>query len=107
MVKVMHGVLLNVTKTTFASTTYTNISANEVKTINSTQWLSIHLYVVQAWKRIPILLCVETIRVLATFDNIFVLMVKACLDFSGLGLEELGAKIVGMGCDGSSVFQGG
>jgi hypothetical protein len=34
-------------------------------------------------------------------------MVKACLDFSGLGLEELGAKIVGMGCDGSSVFQGG
>jgi hypothetical protein len=60
------------------------------------------LYVVQAWKRIPIHLYVETIGVLA--DNIFVLMVETCLDFGGLGFEELGAKIVNMGCDGSSVF---
>jgi hypothetical protein len=54
-----------------------------------------------------ILLYVETIRVLATFDNIFAMMVEACLDFGGLRLEKLGAKLVGMGCDGSSVFQGG
>jgi len=104
MVEVMHNVLLNVTKATLAFVAYTNISIDEVKTINNTQWLSIHLYVVQAWKRIPILLYVETIRVLATFDNIFALMFEACLDFGGLGLEELGAKLVGMGCDGSNVF---
>jgi hypothetical protein len=89
MVEIMHSVLLSVAKTTFTSVAYTNISIDEVKTINSTQWLSIHLYVVQVWKRIPILLCDETIKVLATFDNIFALMVEACLNFGGLGLEEL------------------
>jgi hypothetical protein len=31
-------------------------------------------------------------------------MVEACLDFGGLGIEKLGAKVVSMGCDGNSVF---
>ncbi len=31
-------------------------------------------------------------------------MFDACLDFGGLGLEELGAKFVSMGYDGSDVF---
>jgi hypothetical protein len=37
--------------------------------------------VVQAWKRIPILLYVKTIKVLTTFNNIFALMVEACFGF--------------------------
>jgi len=31
-------------------------------------------------------------------------MVEGCLDFNYIGLEELGAKFVSVGCDGSSVF---
>jgi hypothetical protein len=34
----------------------------------------------------------------------FVLMVEACLNFGGLILEELGVKLVSMGCDGNNVF---
>ncbi len=49
-------------------------------------------------------LCVETIGVLATYNNIFPLMFDACLDFGGLGLEELVTKFVSMGYDGSNVF---
>jgi hypothetical protein len=49
-------------------------------------------------------LSVETIGVLATSNNIFALMFDACLDFGGLGLEELGAKFVSMGYDGTSIF---
>lgn len=85
----MHSVLLDVTKDAFTSIAYIGIFIDEVMTINNTQWLSIHLYVVQAWKRIPILLCVETVKVFITSDNIFALMVETCLDFGGLGLEEL------------------
>ncbi len=44
--------------------------------------------------------------VLATSYNIFALLVEGYLDFGGLGLEELGAKLVNMGYDGSNVFQG-
>jgi len=65
------------------------ISVDKVTMIDNTQWLSIHLYVVQKWKRIPILLCVEVVSLLATFDNIFSLMVKCMLDFGGLRVEEL------------------
>ncbi len=34
------------------------------------------------------------------------LVVKCLLTFGGLGMEELGGKLVSMGYDGSSVFQG-
>ncbi len=61
---------------------------------------------VQKWKSILILLCVETISLSTTFDNIFSLMVKCMLDFGGLGVEELARKLVNIGCDKFNVFQG-
>ncbi len=81
------------------------IIANEVIVIDNTQWLSIHLYVVQQWNMIPILLCVEIVIMSAT-SNIFVLILKF-FEFDGLGLEELVGKLVSIGCDDRSVFQGG
>ncbi len=41
-----------------------------------------------------------------TFNNIFALMLKCLLEFGGLGLKELCEKMVNIGYDGSSVFQG-
>ncbi len=81
MVEVMYDVLLEAIKATFACANFIAVNANEVTTIDNTQWLSIHLYVVQGWKKIPSLLCVESIRVFATLDNIFGLMVKGLLEF--------------------------
>jgi hypothetical protein len=62
--------------------------------------------VVQKWKRIPILLCVEAVSLCAISDNIFKFMVKCMLDFGGLGVEELVGKLVNIGYDRSNVFQG-
>jgi hypothetical protein len=104
MAKVMHDVLLKATKVAFVCANFIAICANEITTNDNTQWLSIHLYMVQGWKRIPILLCVESIKVSATSNNI--LMVKGLFKFGGLGLEELARKLVSMGCNGSFVFQG-
>jgi hypothetical protein len=42
---------------------------------------------VQVWKKIPILLCVETTSVSTTFNDTFSLMVKVLLDFGGLGCQ--------------------
>jgi hypothetical protein len=47
MAKVMHIVLLEVTKVTFVVAPFIVINANEVTKMDNTQWLSIHLYVVQ------------------------------------------------------------
>jgi len=106
MVEVMHVVLLDATKITFVVAPFIVVNADEVTTINNTQWLSIHLYVVQKWRHIPILLCVELIRLFATSNNIFSLMVKCMLDFGGLGVEEIAGKLVNIGCDKFNVFQG-
>jgi hypothetical protein len=78
MVEVMHVVLLEATKVAFVVAPFITISVDEITMINNTQWLSLHLYVVQKWRRIPILLCVEVISLFATFNNIFSLMVNVC-----------------------------
>jgi hypothetical protein len=56
MAKVMHNVLLKATKVAFVHANFTAFSVDAVTTINITQWLSIHLNMVQGRKRIPILL---------------------------------------------------
>jgi len=104
MVEVMYIVLLEATKTTFVATPFIVVSVDEVTMIDNTQWLSIHLYVVQKWRSIPILLCVEAVSSFATSDNILSLMVKCMLYFSGLGVKKLVRKLVSIGCDKSSVF---
>jgi hypothetical protein len=102
----MHILLLEATKVAFVVVTFIAINVNEAMAFDNTQWISIHLYVVQGWKRIPILLCVETIGMLSTFDNIFSLMVRSLQDFGGLGLKDLGRKMVNMGCDNNIIFRG-
>jgi hypothetical protein len=47
MAKVMHGVLLETTKATFVATSFITVTMDEVMAIDNTQWLFIHLYVVQ------------------------------------------------------------
>lgn len=57
----MHEVLLEANKSTFALPNFIVVNAYEMTTIDNIQWLSIHLYVVESWKRIMILPCFETI----------------------------------------------
>jgi hypothetical protein len=64
MVEVMHNLLLEATMAPFVFATFIVINANEITTINNTQWLSIYLYAMQGWKRIPIPLYVEVVRFL-------------------------------------------
>lgn len=102
----MHGVLLEATKTLFVATSFITISADEVTTIDNTKWLSIHLYVMQNWKRIPILLCMVIVSTSATFDNIYALMLKCLGDFDRLRLKDLVQKLINIGYDNNNIFQG-
>lgn len=70
-VYVMREVLLEATKVTFDANAFISMTTNESTTINNTHWLWIHLYMVQGWKIVTILLCVEILRVFVTFDNSF------------------------------------
>jgi hypothetical protein len=48
MVVIIYGVLLNVIKVAFVANAFICIFANEITMIENTQWLSIHLYAIQA-----------------------------------------------------------
>ncbi len=100
----MHIILLKVVKVAFVTTIFLVINVNEITMIDNAQWISITFYIVQAWKRIPILLFVETIHVFDTSNNIFFLMLKFLDEFGGLRLEDQGGKLVSVGCDGNNVF---
>jgi hypothetical protein len=106
MVEVMHKVLLEATKAAFVVVSFIVVTIDEVTIIDNTQWLSIHLYVVQQWRRTPILLYMENVSMSTTSNNIFVFMLKCLLEFGGLRLEELCEKLVNIRCNGSSMFQG-
>ncbi len=56
----------------------------------------------QQWRRIPVLLYVETMGMFATFNNIFGLMLKCLINFGGLGLKDLVREPVNIG----NTFQG-
>ncbi len=58
------------------------------------------------WTKIPILFCLNQVSVYATSNNIFVLMFKWFLEFGGSRFKTSGGKLVNMGCNGTSVFQG-
>ncbi len=88
----MH-VLLEVTKTTFDVANFIVISMDEIIAIDNTQWLSIHLNMVQKWKRIPILLCVEVVGMFAIFSNIFSFDAKMHNWFWGLRVGGVGKKV--------------
>jgi hypothetical protein len=94
MVEALHVMFLETTKITFVIANYIVINVDEVTTIDNIQWLLIHLYVVQKWKKILMFLYVETISQYAIFNNIFSLMLKCIINFWGLRLEELGKQLV-------------
>jgi hypothetical protein len=57
MAELMHDILLDSTKAAFVIASFVDVFVDEVMIINNTQWLFIHLYMVQQWKRILIFLC--------------------------------------------------
>jgi hypothetical protein len=56
MVKVMHNVVLWATKVDVQKSPFIFVSCDEVTTIDDQSWLSIHVYVIEEWKRVLILL---------------------------------------------------
>jgi hypothetical protein len=104
MAEVMHDILLDSTKAAFVVASFVDVFVDEVMIINNTQWFFIHLYMVQQWKRILIFLCVQTMGMSTTSNNIFSLMFKYLVEYGGLGLEKLVGKLINIRCDGNSVF---
>jgi len=67
----MNDLLLQSTHNVVNVVDFLFMSANEMITIDNATWISLHIYVVQSWKRIILLVCVEKLEVQGTTNNVF------------------------------------
>ncbi len=63
MVQHMHGIIFKATKPTMGTSQYLSLICDEISTIDNQSWLSIHVYVVQNWLKILIILSLEGVVV--------------------------------------------
>jgi hypothetical protein len=83
-----------------------SVIADEVTGVDSTQWLSVHAYVVQNFVRVPLLLHLSHVTDGCKSSNILGLIITALMDEGEMSREEVAAKLVNCGFDGASIFQG-
>jgi hypothetical protein len=63
MIESMSEFLLKSTQNVVVAVNFIFVNANEIIAIDNTSWISLHLYVVQGWKRIPLLVYLEKVGV--------------------------------------------
>jgi len=66
MAKCMHKIVLQNTKTIVGDSTFFTLSVNEVTTIDNQQWINVHVYMMQNWICISILITLEWVKMGAT-----------------------------------------
>jgi len=106
MVETMHNVVLRTTQNVMQKFLFIFVNCDEVTTIENQSWLSIHVYVIEEWKRVLILLNLQHVVDGTTFDNLTALIGKNLMEFRGLSETNLANKLVCSRVDGVIVFQG-
>jgi hypothetical protein len=66
IVESMNDLLLESIRKAINGASFLFVNSNEVIVIDHTSWIFIHLYAVQVWKWIPLLVCVEKVGVHVT-----------------------------------------
>jgi len=70
------------------------MSANEVTTIDNQSWLFVHLYIVEAWKKVPLLLNLQKVIDGGTSNTMTSMIVESLTKFGGLTESDLAKKLV-------------
>jgi hypothetical protein len=80
------------------------MSFDEVTTIDCHGWIIVHVYVVEGWKHIPILLTLEQVLFGVTTNNLTNVIVANLLQYGGHSKTNLASKLIKFGVDVLSVF---
>jgi hypothetical protein len=81
------------------------VNCDEVTTIDNQIWLSIHLYVIDGWKWVPILLNLQRVLDGATSTNLTKLIVWNHVEFGGMIKTNVANKLVCFRIDGMTNFR--
>jgi hypothetical protein len=76
-----------------AKTKYLIVNCDDVMTIDNQSWCSVHIYVINNFKRIPLLLNVEKVLVRGFMNNFITLILKSLMEYGGLIVEHVANKV--------------
>jgi len=99
-------VVLVATKTTIQIVNYISINYDKVTSIDNQSWISIHAYVVEDFKRTPILVNLKWDTEGCTTNNLTKMIWNSMKGFGGLFDHDLVTKVVCSSVDGVATFQG-
>ena len=99
-------VVQNQIKVALAQCEFFSLTCDEVITVVCQTWISIHVYVVNEFVCVPMLLTLERVTVGAGSYNLTTVLVEALQQLGGLTLEQIREKLLCFGADGAAVFHG-
>jgi len=102
----MHGIILEATQFAIGATQYSSLICDEVSTIDNQSRLLVHVYVVQNWLKLQILLSLECVVARSSVDNLTLILIQALMHQRGLTKKLNGNRFMTFGVDGVFVFQG-
>jgi hypothetical protein len=88
------------------STKFLFVSIDEVTTIDCQGWIVVHMYVVEGWKHIHVLLTLKQVLFGAIANNITKVIVGNLLQYGGLFKTNSVSKLISFGANGVLVLQG-
>ncbi len=88
------------------STKFLFVSIDEITTMDCQGWIVVHMYVVEGWKHIHILLTLEQVLFGAISNNLIKMIMGSLLQHGGLFETNLVSKLISFGANGALVFQG-
>jgi hypothetical protein len=106
MAESLFNIVQEMTKEVVSTTPYFSITYDEVTTLNNQYWISIHIYTIQGWKRVPMLLCLQRVMEVGGADNITKMILGALTNEGGLTPHHIKDRFTAFGADGASVLQG-
>ena len=94
------------TKEIVSAVSYFSVTCDEVTTLDNQSWISIHVYTIQDWERVPMLLCLQRVTEGGGADNITKMILGALTNEGGLTPYQIRDRFMAFGADGASVLQG-
>ena len=93
------------TKEVVGTTPYFSITCDEVTTLDNQSWFNIHVYTIQDWEIVLMLLCLQHVTKGGGADNITKMILGALTNEGGLTPHQIRDRFMAFGADGVSVLQ--
>jgi hypothetical protein len=94
------------TKKVVSTALYFSITCDEVTTLDNQSWISIRVYTIQDWVRVPIFLCLQRVTEGGDADNITKMILAALTNEGRLTPHQIRDRFMAFGADGAAVLQG-